>query len=124
MNNPQLNLYRGGKAVVVKFDSFHTEFLFHSPLYFNCQQDSSGALRPNDHEGRQLADTNSQQTKPPITVGSSEIVSKSLQGNRLGGNRLGARDKTADTNCPQVNYFLLRNPLFDKFMPFHLWTPL
>ena len=33
----------------------------------------------------------SQQTKPPIKVGASEISSKSLY-----GSRLGARDKTAD----------------------------
>ena len=52
------------------------EFGNHSP------QDSSGALRPNDHEGRQLVDNHSPQTKPPITVGA---------------NRLGARDKTEDT---------------------------
>ena len=35
---------------------------------------------------------NSSQTKPPITIGESEIVSK----NDI-SNRLGARDKTANT---------------------------
>ncbi len=70
--------------------------------YYICKGDLTKEVFPvHKHlDGREASSSsnlnlqsNILQTKPPIKVGLSEIVSKNLN-----GSRLGARDKTGDSN--------------------------